>query len=546
MWHALVAAWALACASEPDLPGADAPAWDWQAPSGSASGEVVPNDELLVRASIDLRGVRPSIEEQERLAAGASFEELVDELLADPRTAAHLAQGFDQVFHTRIDHDLAEVIYPLSGEAYGLDDLHGFLDSVGGELPAMVERVIVDGLSWTEMVEGDWTMADATLDEVWPVQRDGDGTTAADGRYAVGRYTDDRPAAGALATNSLWWRYLSGNVNYNRHRAAHAARIFLCHDHHGIQVDLDPDAVLVDQDAIKNAIADNPSCRACHDTLEPLSGYLFGFWLYDEEAGDVPLWGEYRADRESMWQETTGVAPAYYGDASVADLSALGPAMAADERFLPCFVRQTATALLGLGAVDEVDTSAFEATAQATDMTVLPVARAIVLSDAYAALPLRMVRPGAMVSQVEELTGFRFTIDGVDQVWSGSDGLRVLAGDADGFQVTQPTVVPDVSATVFHARLAEAAARYAIEQHRTGGDSGLFPIVTPSRGPEDPAYEDQLAWLHQRVLGIAPTDDELTALAGLHTAVLAQGSDPEGAWGVVLAALLRDPRMLLY
>lgn len=501
------------------------------------------DEALLVRASLDLRGVRPTTEELDLLRADpALYPVLVDEFLQDPRFPDRMVDTWDAVFHGRMDTFLADEMYPIDPEDVGLDDAATFYASVEGETTATIRRVIDEDLPWTELVTADWTMADATLDALWPVDRV--DPKAAGHSLAV--YTDGRPAAGLIASNSLWWRYRSGNINYNRARAAMTARFFLCHDLHALEVELDPTAVLVDGEDIRDAIATNPSCRACHDDLEPLSAYFFGFWVNDEERGQADIWAVYKEDREGWWEKSTGVAPSYYGDASVTDLALLGQAIATDERFGACLVQDAWRLLVGREPTVDDPLDELEDRLDEGGMALRPLVRAVVLSEDYRQAPLRLAAPGLVQSQVADLTGYLFTVDEVEQLWRGADGLRVLAGDADGHAVSAREEAPSVPAVLLQARLAEAAAAHVIAREEEGIPTGLFPACRVDEGVECKGFDAQLAGLAGRVLGPTPAAEELAELRALFEAGQRAGGSPQAGWTAVLAGLLRDPTLLLY
>ena len=142
----------------------------------------------LIRASLDLRGVRPSADEFDRVAKKPqSYFELVAEFVQDPRFGDRVAEVWAPVFQTRMD-------YPFYGGAdYGLDDEDHIplAESMGEETLKILSRIAVEGLPFTTLVTADWTMADARLAQVWPLEFDNDGD-----EWQKSRYTDDRPHAG--------------------------------------------------------------------------------------------------------------------------------------------------------------------------------------------------------------------------------------------------------------------------------------------------------------------------------------------------------------
>ena len=82
---------------------------------------------------------------------------------------------------------------------------------------------------------------------------------------------------------------------------------------------------------------DNPSCAACHSNLDPLGSFLYGhvgfllaqFDSYPASINGAPFPGLYAGIFENQWQNTTGQAPAYFGEPG-SDLTDLGQMIAAD------------------------------------------------------------------------------------------------------------------------------------------------------------------------------------------------------------------------
>ena len=79
-----------------------------------------------------------------------------------------------------------------------------------------------------------------------------------------------------------------------------------------------------------SATLTNPSCLACHSTLDPMASTLFGFWwlsLYStiEETS-------YHPEREALGEEYLQTESAYYGE-PIDGLADLGPMIANDPRF---------------------------------------------------------------------------------------------------------------------------------------------------------------------------------------------------------------------
>lgn len=518
-------------------PTEDAPAW----PDMEAR-------RLLVRASLDLRGVRPTVEEWDRLDQNpAVLDSMIAEFAEDPRFGPRMADLYAEVLLTRTE------TWPVNAASYGSDlDQVAFLSAVGDEVPHMVGRVAAEDLPWTEMVVGDWTMSNDVLRQVWPVESESSG-------WAVSRYTDGRPAAGALATNSLWWRYGSTFSNANRKRANAASRIFLCQDYLHKPIAFDRNVNLLDEGAVNDALTSNPGCVSCHVSLDPMAGYFYGFWYYNENlAAEVT---EYHPERELLWRSITGIAPGYYGQPGFS-LDELGRQIAADPRYPQCAVETVTSQLLrrDLALEDTDRLVAHREAFLAGGLTLRSLAKSVVQSPEYRAgvtddplaVPSKLVTPDLLHDQIEDLTGYRWTAQGgLDLLRSEMVGYRTLAGGADGQFVTRNADRPSATLLLVQARLAEAAAEYVVRRDlRDPTQARLLTGITGEETPEigREAMVAQIQALHLRMFGtrVAAEGPEVEANLALWQDLYTISGQQDRAWIGLVTALLRDPDLILY
>ena len=517
---------------------------------GCPSEEPVPSldsRQLLIRASLDLRGVRPTLAEYERLDAEPdALPELIEEFLGDPRFGERMRELYTPVVRTRIDQ------FPIDAQDYGLDDDAAFQAAVGDEVPRIIGHIAANDLPWTEVVDGDWTMANGLLAQVWPVQQEQPGAG-----WSVARYTDSRPAAGMLATNSLWWRYPSNGINYNRGRANAVSRILLCNDYLSREVVFPRDIDLTDPALVADALRSNPGCVNCHVSLDAIGSYLFGFtYPANAEATDASF---YHPERERNWQDATGVAPAWYGEPGWT-LSDLGGQIAGDNRFVECAVQ---TVFEGLAARDASLADADALTQHreaflAGGLTLRALVRSVLADDAWLgradernAAVRKIVTPDLLASQIEDLTGYRFTVGGRDMLQTDLRGLRSLGGGVDGYTGAEPARVPSPTMMLVQERLAQAAAFHVALADAAAGplDRRMFTVdfaATPQTGRA--AMVEQVQRLHRRVFGldVAADSPEVTEALELWAALRDVEGDPVQAWAGVLSVLLRDPDLILY
>ncbi len=495
----------------------------------------------LVRASLDLRGVRPSPAEIAQVEADpAAYDTLVATFLEDERFAGRVRDMWSEIYLTR-----APSIY-VAASSFGLTDEAQFQRSTGEEALQILGYVAANDLPWTEIVTGDWTMADETLAEIWPIER-----PAGDG-WQRSTYTDGRPAAGVLATNSMWWRYSSTSSNANRKRANTTSRVLLCNDYLVRPLELDRNINLLDEDAVADAITNNPSCANCHNSLDPMASYFFGFWWYDPSNTLEIV--RYFPDREGRWSDYTGVQPAYYGEAGY-NLGDLGQQIAGDHRFPACAVQQTFELLLRRDvSLDDTDTLAHHRDAFINGgLTMKALMTSIVHDPRYLAgatddigyVPTKMMTPDLMATAIEGLTGYSWTYYGYDLLRNDTVGYRTLAGGADGYSVTSTSTTPNATIALVQERLAEAAAWHVV----TNEPARLFTVDFAATPETDrAAMAAQLQSLHLAVFGrtVAADSDEIAAGLALWSDLYAVEHDGADAWAGVLSILLRDPDFLLY
>ncbi len=498
--------------------------------------------DALIRTSLDLRGVRPSADEMAQVEADpAALDTLVDVYLADPRFEGRVRDLWSEIYLTRSE------AYQISAASYGLDDQPTFQESVSEESLRILGYIAANDLPYTEIVTGDWTMANETLGAIWPISypRGSEG-------WIKTNYTDGRPAAGVLATNSLWWRYVSTASNANRGRANTTSRIFLCNDYLARPIEFDRNVNLLDQDAVDNALRENPACANCHDSLDPFASYFFGFWWYDYTN---PLEASYYyPERELTYRDYTQVEPSFYGVPGFT-LADLGHQIAADHRFPDCAAEQAWELLLRRDhtTADEDRLVVHRDALITNGMKLKALIKSVVSDPMYRAphtdetgyVPLKMATADLLASQIEDLTGFVYSYYGYDLMRNDQIGYRTLAGGADGYAVTATATTPNATLVLVQERLAESAAFYAVHTE----PSRLFTVdFTETPETDRDAMVAQIQSLHRRIFGntVAVDSDEVTAALELWSSLYVVERDQKAAWAGLLSALLRDPDLLFY
>ena len=512
----------------------------------SSEWEMTPTQQLT-RASLDLRGIRPSIAEIEAMAEDPeSFQFLVEDFLHHPNFGARVRNLFAEIYLTRVED------WPRSASEVGLSDyVPEYESSVGEEPLHIVGRIAEEDLPYHQVVTADWTMANEVLGEIWPVNYPEGG----EGWLPV-QYTDSRPAAGVLSSNAMWWRYTSTTANANRGRANAVTRILLCDDYLTRTIEFSRDVNLLDDDAVRHAIQTNPGCVACHHSLEPLAAYFWGFF-YNNDSYDMGL---YRPEKEQWWRDYGLSSPAYYGESGYT-LTDLGFQIAQDPKLAECVTQQVFEGLMRRKVtLEDTDLlSEFRQDFLDGGQTLRALFRSIVRSSVYlgreengaATVDAKNIDIELYGSQIEGLSGYRFYADRFDMLRTDDSGLRTLGGGVDGENNTVAAAAPNSTIMLVQQRIAEAAARHVVEEDFRDPENArllteVWPSLTPMENPNE--FASQIQRLHLLIFGrsIELDGQEIAANSDLWRQLYFVSADSYEAWTGLLSALFRDPDFLIY
>lgn len=534
-WAVVAALWGAACSDPHDDDSA-----------GERAG--LDATALLIRASLDVRGTRPSLAE---LDAVARDPEGVDELVAgfvdEPAFAGRIKDMLAGALRTRIDD------YPLPE----LDDpvQRVVVSAAIGEEPLDLLAVIaLNDLPLTYMLEATETYVDPVLLEHWPLEElPDDPALVLPPGVVRARYVDGRPLVGVLSMNAVYWRHGSTVENANRGRANALSQALLCRSYLDRPIDFPSDLDLTDSASIRNAIATNAACQGCHSTLDPLASYLWGF-VYPSATEPLPT---YAVDQERAWQIHTDAEPAYFGRPGER-LVDLGAHVAGDERFVACAVRRVYEAMLGRGAelADEGALAEHREAFLAGGLRLRPLVRSILADPSYrgqAWIPRFGGHPEPVhekVAPASVLAGSLSALSGYELRFVGRPatsldlGLRTLAGGSDRGDATHVST----GAVLVQRRLAEAGAIHAVQAAADGGEGGgalggYLAEVDLDAAPSSDALVRLVRLVRSRTL--SPTDPELRALAGVWDDAAAIAG-PREAWVALVTATLADPDHLVY
>ena len=562
-WLATMALGAFACKTE--------------APTKTAASDdatLLSPEEQLVRVSMALRGLRPSTADLQAVRA-------------DPTVLRSLAEGYAQseAFVATTEDLFAEVLRMRSVDLVvpnTIPDTDVYLgtgvevrDALAEEPLRIVGEVVRHDLPLTELVTADWTVLDETGAQIWA---DHTYDTAQGGQQVVS-YTDGRPAAGILSTSGFLKRHESNGGNLNRGRASVLSDVFLCDSYSDRDIPIEGD--LTDEDAVAEAVLNDPACVSCHQSVDPLAatfiplrprlpnnsiagGYADGC---DDPRGFNTCYpvSMYFPEFEGYWEEAGLRAPAYFG-AEADSLQDIGDHIAEDARFSSCMAQRFAAYLTqrDLKAVPPEEVAALQQVLIDSGMSARTLAVAVVTDprflsaevhteDGTSPTDLQVLRPEQLDRMVADLTGLRLeaTVSVHGDVPILADdllGFRAMSGGIDGSTVTMPTHLPTPTKLLTMAMVAEEAAGHVVERDLDAPSGSRQLLQTVDRTTTDEAtVRAELVHLHSRISGLsvaADSPDVDDALA-LWQAV-AESDSPTLAWKTVIAAMLQSPEVLYY
>lgn len=507
----------------------------------------------LTRASMVLRGVRPSVEDLEAVTADPNMlGTIVDRYLSTPEFGQTIRELHNETLLMEIEQP--QFTYPAIGPvatATARDINSNFEEPL-----RLIEDIVMSDQPYTKIVTANYTMANATSAAIWGL----DHTTAPD-HWERTAWKDNRPALGILATNALFNRERSTGFNYNRGRANLVSSTLLCHDFLESDIAVDTSVDLSNPDIVSDAVVANPSCAGCHQTLDPLASYFFQFrnTLAPVGVDSYPI-TYYQPQTINRWMTTNKRPPMFFGQST----TNLGESIAADPRFAMCAAKRFAAYF------SESEPSAgwiARLQKQFTDAgySAKQLAKAVVMSDEFrishdtdataaeSTVGFLKVRPEQYQRMLRDITGFNWSttpatkLRGIpygaaNLLESDFIGFRVLAGGIDGYFVTKPVHTMNATSSLVAKAAASAAADFAVDT-----DPSLF-VKASVNSTDDAKIREQLAYLHARIYGelVAPDSPEVDDSFALYTDAFTETGSRARAWKLVLVGMLSNFRSLFY
>jgi hypothetical protein len=574
------------------------------APVAGATTYLTPTEQL-VRASMVLRGTRPSLAELDAVQADPSaLEAKVEEYVESPEFLETIKDLHAERLQLRTDTQFQLPVEGiLADKGYTQEDIYHATTESPLEF---VKNVVQNDLPYTSIVTADWTVTNDVLADMYGLPYDPKDAGNHDA-WQVSHWTDGRPEAGLLSDSEMWRRHVSNGYNFHRGRANFVADAFLCEDFASRNVLVTGGTPLNDPQATANRLNSDQACIGCHGALDPLAAFFWGYkeqimrnavtsaygsnCTYPWQNGIDPYRGSYRpeqfcyplefyeAAQQDGWDTYGLPAPAYYGVPG-SDVTDLGRYIAEDPRFSMCTVRNFYSYF---AEVDRMDIPVQLATDLRDDFvahnfSAKRLASQIMLSDAFRIAKLGSptstdfapgaiaIRPEQYDRTVADLTGFTWSTDvddlakgcaaGTNTCWGTTDlmttdryGYRAMFGGTDGLQVLNPIYGATPTKMMVMDAFGTAAAAFVVDHDFALDRSARTLLDQIDEGVTDEAaVRGQLAALHLRILGqfVLGDSPEVDRSYQLFTDALALDGTPDAAWKLVISALLQDPQMLFY
>jgi hypothetical protein len=535
-----------------------------------------PSAELLVRASMDLRGIRPSLAQLDAVEADPSkYATFVDQYLHGPQFLDRVRDVFDDALLVRRE-DFS-------------DESRTETSAIYGEALELIAYIVANDRPFTEIGTADYTVANTLFQRdvqrmPYPME------PVASAAWQPSHYTDGRPHAGVLSTSAFYEVWDTNNTNINRRRANRWSILFHCYNFLDTPVDVTRDVDNNDDDAVLNAVTTRTDCKACHDRLDPMASFLFPMDdAFGIEDGDADAF--FRGDPE-RWRYANRRPPAVYGKPGIT-LADMGRLMTENPKFAECQTKRAFQLLFLRAPKTNLELATANDIASKWVSEDAHNFRALVkrwmLSEAYTKRPqdhrpewVRRSSPERLEALITDLTGFTWSrepdddqddanpesdpprLEPVPLLTNEEDGFKIILGGINGTSVTGRSSSLNASVVTVHRKVASLAAAFVVASDLALPDAQR-KLLTGVTGTEDPnadeaALRDLIVHLTRRLYGVRHATDapEVENWLRLYRNLYqdrTQGGDGEDqvpgtqgerAWRGLLTAMLRSPRILIY
>jgi hypothetical protein len=545
-----------------------------QCNAGTESVETVPLNpaELLVRASMDLRGLRPAPAELAAVEQDpAQYEAMIDTYLHSDLFLERVKDVFDEALLVRREDDN--------------DERRDETAALYGEALELISYIVRTDRPFTEVGTADYTVANELFQNNRRMNYPMEPVTGA--AWQPTHYLDGRPHAGLLSTSAFYQVWDTNNTNVNRRRANRWSIVYHCYNFLDTPVDVTRNVDNNDAGAVLTAVTSRADCKACHERLDPLASFLFptdSAGIEDSDPRDF-----FRGDPE-RWRRVNRRAPGVYGRPGM-DLRDMGRLLVENERFAQCQTRRAFRLLTGRLPQSSAELSTADRLSQEWRTTdnynFRTLVRRWMTADVYRTRPktdnakwVRRASPERLESLIFDTTGFLWTrppdndeddnnpesrpnrMTPVPVLTNEERGLKIILGGINGVTVSARSHDLNATTAVVQRKVATLAAEFVLANDLLlpDGSRKLLNGVSGTETPGDEAaVRAAIVQMARRLYGLAWTADGdattvlFTLFRNLHDDRTqggtgqnqVPGTASQRAWRGVLIAMLRSPRMLL-
>lgn len=521
--------------------------------------------ETLRKAAQILVNRAPTSEELQKVASGgeAGLEAVLDDMMEEEAFYDRLMVMFNDQFLTDsyLAADRAVDTVDMNRfpnarwfEGQGDQALNNTNDMIAREPLEMIRWVVSHHLPFSQVITGDYVVVNPFSARSYDIPLELFTDVNDPNERAIWSF-DDIPQAGMLSTSVFLNRYPSTPTNRNRHRSRVLYDFFL-----GLDVmRLASRPIDISDSVIHNPTQNNPQCNVCHANIDPIAG---AFQNWDDN-------GHYNPPAEGWYPEMP--APGF-GDTSVPyedngrSLQWAAEQVISNPKFSQGMVHLAYEALTGQPPLLEPNEPsdpdylarirAFEAQDWvfkkiadkfiAKNYEIRVIFKEIIKSpyyrvvnstedmDAERELELanmgtaRLVPPELLHERIRSTTGYPWQKNGTNVLLSG-DYYRFYYGGIDSETVTtRLTEMNGVMASIVRRMANEVSCTVTgLDFAKSTEDRLLFPHVemttTPTELGGEEAIKDNIKYLHGRMLGQVPNDEELERTYQLWLGVFEDG-----------------------
>jgi PKD repeat protein len=255
---------------------------------------------VLAKASVIFAGRNPTAAEEAAVKTGGApvLRQTIRGYMTGPAFDRFLDEAGDTHFLTRgvvvFDGgmglnatDLPSAANVINNTNLAANERNRFQNSMMREPIEMMKFIVKNDTPWTDIVAGNYTMANGIMTQYLAAQVGTPFVNVADDNefhqalLPNQRLPGMREHAGVLSTHAWLQRFPTTPTNRNRHRVYILEKQFLATDVSALAM-----RPIDDGGAFKIPTMENPGCAICHDTIDPIAA---GFQNWNEANRYLPF-----------------------------------------------------------------------------------------------------------------------------------------------------------------------------------------------------------------------------------------------------------------